>query len=309
MPKTPKHRRQQTRFDPNRGSKPPEMVEMVDGAWVLKALGAVIGFALVCAYVTLCVLFSHAQWQLVLKPSRVVAATPASVNLAFTEVHFGVDASGQPQLDGWWIAGDASSDPAVLMLHGGDGTMADALPQARSLHDAGLNVLVFDYRGYGRSGGQHPVEASMESDAESALSYLTARGVPAASILVYGAGAGGALAVRLGAGHPQIAGVILESPNGDFKTKVAHDPRAGLVPFRLLFNQDFPLAEPLRTLTVPKLLISYTRGAAPGEFQTAADPKTTVELPGRDEAALHQALTRFLSAYVAHPPGLLTPQQ
>lgn len=308
MPKNPKPRRQQARFDPNRGSKPPEMVDLVDGAWILKALAGVIGLAVLCAYTTLCVLFYNTQWQLVLHPTQNVLATPASLSLPFTEVRFGVDATGQPQLIGWWIPSDEPSDPTVLLLHSGDGNRADTLFQARTLHNARLNVLVFDYRGYGRTGGQHPVERSMEADAETALNYLTtARGIPLAGTVIYGTGAGGAVATKLCAGHPQIAGLILESPTGDFKTQAAHDPRSGMVPFRLLFNQDFPLAGPLKTLSTPKLLISYTRGAPPAEFQSAADPKTTVELPGRDEAGLHQALTRFLSAYIAHPPETLTP--
>jgi pimeloyl-ACP methyl ester carboxylesterase len=244
----------------------------------------------------------------VLKPSRTLSATPASVKLAYTEVHFGVDATGERQLDGWFLPGDAPSDPMVLLLHSGDGSMADALPQALTLHNARLNILLFDYRGYGHSAGQHPTESTMEADAETALKYLTAtRAIPPKSILIYGTGAGGALAVKLCANHPETAALILESPTGDFKAQAAQDPRARIVPFRLLFNQNFPLAAPLQTLTTPKLLLSYTSGAAPAEFQNAADPKTTVELPRRDDAMLQQTLTRFLSAYVAHPATTLTP--
>jgi pimeloyl-ACP methyl ester carboxylesterase len=308
MPSKPKPRRQQSRLDPNRGGNPPEMVDLVDAGWILKALAAALGAALAFAYITLCVLFSHAQWQLVLKPVRTLPATPASINLAYTEVHFGVDATGQPQLDGWLLPSDDPSDPTVLLLHSGDGSMADALPQALSLHNARLSVLLFDYRGYGHSGGQHPTESTMEADADTALKYLSnTRGIPATSVVVYGTGAGGALAVKLCASHPQTAALILESPRGDFKPQAAHDPRASIVPFGLLFNQDFPLAGPLETLTTPKLLISYTRGPAPENFLHAADPKTTVELPNHDDAALHTSLIRFLSAYVAHPPATLSP--
>jgi pimeloyl-ACP methyl ester carboxylesterase len=312
MPSKPKPRRQQARLDPHRGSNPPEMIDLVDPGWILKALAAVLGLALILGYGTLCILFSHAQWQLVLNPSRTVSVTPASIHLPYTEVHFGVDATGEPQLDGWFLpsqdAPSAPSDPTVLLLHSGDGSMADALPQALTLHNARLNVLLFDYRGYGRSGGQHPIQATMQADADTALKYLTTtRGISTASILVYGTGAGGALAVKLCSIHPEIPALILESPTGDFKTQAAHDPRARLVPVRLLFNQDFPLAAPLQSLTTPKLLISYTTGAAPADFQHAADPKTTVELPRRNDTPLQQAITRFLSAYVAHPAPTLKP--
>jgi uncharacterized protein len=304
-------KRRQPCFDPNRGSKPPEMIDLVDAAWIVKALAAVFALALVCAYVTLCILYSRTQWQLVLHPSRTFTATPASLSLPFSEVHFGVDASGQPQLDGWFVPSDNSSDPTVLLLHSGDGSIADALPQAQTLHKVHLNVLLFDYRGYGRSGGQHPTEATMEADAESALTYLvTTRTISMASILAYGNGVGAPLAVKLCVDHPQIGALILEAPLGDFKTQVEHDPRSRLVPVALLFDQNFPLALPLHTLATPKLLLFYSAAVAahpPAIFQYAADPKMTVELPTSRTPSILESLTRFVTAYVARPPSTLIP--
>jgi pimeloyl-ACP methyl ester carboxylesterase len=304
----PKLRRQQPRLDPNRGNRPPEMVEMVEPAWILMALGGMFGFAILCVYATLCVMFSRGQWQFVLHPSRTVAATPESVGLKFDAIRFGVDASGEPQLDGWWIPSGIISDPTVILLHSGDGSMADALPQARALHDASLNVLLFDYRGFGQSGGQHPTQSMMQDDAESALNYLiSTRHAHPGGVVVYGTGVGASLAVRLCASHAQLPALILESADGDFGSRVRADVRARFVPVRLLFHDSFPLADPLHRLATPKLLISYTKGLPPTELERAADPKTTVELPPGDNAALHHALTRFLGTYIAQPPPTLTP--
>jgi pimeloyl-ACP methyl ester carboxylesterase len=304
----PRQRRQQPRFDPNRGSSPPEMIDLVDAGWILKALGGMLALALVCAYITLCILYAHNQWQLVLKPSRTVSATPASLNLPFTEVHFGVTASSQPQLDGWWIPSAAASDPTALILHSGDGTMADALPQALTLHQAGLNVLLFDYRGFGRSDGQHPTQSFMQQDAESALAFLEShRTMPSGSILIFGSGVGASLAVKLCADHSNIPALILESPDGDFASRARADSRSSLVPASLLFNQLFPLADPLHTLATPKLLISFTKESPPTVLERAADPKTTLELPARDDAALHKSLMRFLGTYLTRPAPELLP--
>ena len=100
------------------------MIPLVEVSWILKALAVVVLVALLCAYITMCVLFSHGQWQLVLHPSRTVAATPASLNLPFTEVHFGVDETGIPQLTGWWIPADSSAtgttNNTALILHAAD---------------------------------------------------------------------------------------------------------------------------------------------------------------------------------------------
>jgi hypothetical protein len=292
------------------------MIDLVEVRWILTALAAVFAVALLCAYTTICVLFSHSQWQLVLHPQRTVAATPSSLGLNFTEVHFGADATGQPQLDGWFIPSDnptsaqsPTNAPTALLLHSGDGSMADALPQATALHNVHLNVLLFDYRGFGHSSGQHPTEASMQADAETALTYLTStRSIPISSIVLYGNGVGGSLAVRLSAEHPALPALILQSPDGDFETRVRQDVRSRLVPVSLLFDQNFPLADPLHKLTTPKLLISTTNGPAPLELQRAADPKTTVELQPTDTTALHQSLTSFLSANLQRPPTPLLSQ-
>jgi uncharacterized protein len=163
--------------------------EDVDPRWLLKAGAIVFALALLCALAVLWVAFYYTQWQYVLAPSRTVATTPSALGLAFTEVHFGVDATGQPQLDGWWIPADTPTSLTVLMLHGGTGSMSDALPQARTLHNANLNVLLFDYRGFGRSGGAHPTQALMQADAESALNYLRdTRHIDLSRVVVYGNG-------------------------------------------------------------------------------------------------------------------------
>jgi len=57
MPSTPKPVRTQARFDPNRGNRPPEVIELVDPSWILKALGLMLLLGLLCALAT--ILFFH----------------------------------------------------------------------------------------------------------------------------------------------------------------------------------------------------------------------------------------------------------
>lgn len=285
----------------------PNTPARVDPRWLLQAAAAVVAVGLLCAYLTLCGLFYVQQWQLVLHPSRSVARTPASEGLAFQSVRFGNDAFGQPQLSGWWIPGDEARDPTVLLLHGEDGSMADALPAARALHNARLNVLLFDYRGYGQSGGKHPTEKRMRGDAESALDYLTQnRHLSPANLVIFGDHLGASLAVALCAKHPQISALILLSADGDTATRVLREERTRLVPMALLFHERFSLADALHRLGTPKLLVSYTEGPPPEEARRAADPKMTAELPRNVQPAeLTAIVVRFLSTYVASPPGEL----
>ncbi len=300
-------------FPPRSNLQPPNSqysgeFELVDPSFILKSLGGILAVALILAYITLCVVFARSQWQLVLHPSRDVAKLPDSYGLNYVEVHFGVDASGEPQLDGWWLPSDNPTDPTVLLLHDGTGSMSDALPLARMLHDASLNVLVFDYRGFGHSSGQHPEQKLMQADAETAYNYLaTTRGIPQASIAVLGDRGAAALAVALCAQHPQIPAMILRDADGDFEPRVAQDVRAHFVPVKLLFHEDFALSAPLHALATPKLLISTDSSSVPANVRDAAEPKMTVEVPKSDTNALEAAITRFVANYVAKTPEKLSP--
>jgi len=281
--------------------------ETVDPRWLLKAGAAVFAVALLCALGLFWAVFYYTQWQYVLAPSRTVTASPTSIGLAFTEVHFGVDTTGQPQLDGWWIPADTPASPTVLLLHSGDGSMSDVLPQVRLFHDTNLNVLLFDYRGFGRSGGAHPTQALMQADGQSALAFLRdTRHIDPGHILVYGNGLGASLAVSLCASHPEISAVILESPLGDTETQVAHDPRTRLVPVRLLFHEQFPLATPLRTLATPKLLITTEESSGQEKLHQAADPKMIITFGVVKYEDLHNDISRFLDSYVPASPPMLT---
>jgi pimeloyl-ACP methyl ester carboxylesterase len=283
---------------PARPPAPTPVIEVVDPRWILKAGAGVIGVAFLCAYTVICVLFYHSQGQLVLHPARTVGAAPT---LPYTEVHFGVDATGQPQLDGWWIPSDNPTDPTILMLHSGEGDIANAIPEAATLHEANLNVLLFDYRGFGHSNGLNPSNATMQADAESALAYLTGfRNLAPKSILVYGTGLGASLAVRLCADHPNLAALILESPNGDLEAQVRADQRSHIIPMHLLFHEQFPLAAPLSTLKTPKLLITTDQSPNQDILRNAADPKMLVTLGLMKTDDLHPYLRRFLDTYPTH---------
>ncbi len=281
--------------------------ETVDPRWILKALGAVFALGLFCSYLTLCIFFYVGQWEFVLHPSRVVSQTPASEHLSFEAVRFGNDVSGQPQLAGWWMPSDTPADPTILLLHGATGSMSDALPTAKALHDARLNVLVFDYRGYGQSGGRHPSQSMMEDDASQALRYLTTvRGISVTQIVLFGQGLGASLATHLCSNQAQVPGLVMVDADGDTASRVEADQRSRIVPVGMLFHERFPLADPLHTLRTPKLLISFTRASAPVYAQRAADPKITVELaPGAGLTAIALPVRRFLDTYVSSPAPTL----
>jgi pimeloyl-ACP methyl ester carboxylesterase len=282
---------------------PPDVVSPV---WLIKGIALTIIAALLCGYLTLCLLFYQGQWQLVLHPTR-TSASPASIaGTPYELTHFGPDESATPQLTGWWIPATPGSRYApitILFLPDGNGSLANSIPILASLHNLGLNVFAFDYRGYGQSAPARPSQQSMTQDADSAWQYLTAtRAISAQRIVPYGTGAGTSLATRLATNHNTIPALILDTPRADLLDVAIRDPRARLLPVRLLFHERFPLAEPLSTLRTPKLLISRT--TAPDQtFLHASDPRYTVELASPSPLLYNQSLTRFLDQYVAAQPA------
>jgi pimeloyl-ACP methyl ester carboxylesterase len=292
---------------PKRRPQPTPQPEKVDPIWLLKAIAATIGVAIICGYLALCLLFYQGQWQLVLHPAR-TASAPASIDGApYQLLHLGPGDSATPQLVGWWIpaAADARyANTTLLFLPPGDGSLANSIPTLATLHHLGINVFAFDYRGYGQSADTHPDQQKMSQDAESGWTYLTAsRHILANQIIPYGTGAGASLAASLAISHPAIPALILDSPHTDLLDTVRRDPRSSLLPTSLLFHEDFPLSIPLQTLHTPKLLLSKSAGQLPAAYRTAADPKITVEFTTPTEALYIQAITRFLDQYAQYTPA------
>jgi len=276
--------------------------EVVSPLWLVKAIAATIIAALFCGYLTLCLLFYQGQWQLVLHPTRTSAAPASIAGIPYELTHFGPDDSAIPQLTGWWIPSSPNAlyaQSTILFLPGANGSLADSIPILASLHNLGLNVFAFDYRGYGQSAATRPSQQNMTHDADSAWHYLTnSRAIPAQRIIPYGTGVGASIASQLAINHTTIPALILDAPQADLLPLAQHDPRARLLPVRLLFHEQFPLATPLSILKTPKLLVSRTSSPNPS-FRTAADPKLTVELPSPSDSLYAQSLTRFLDQYVA----------
>jgi pimeloyl-ACP methyl ester carboxylesterase len=281
-------------------SAPPEVVNPL---WLVKAIVVTIVAALFCGYLTFCLLFYQGQWQLVLHPTRTSTAPTSIAGIPYQLIRFGPDESATPQLIGWWIPSTPDARYAhttILFLPGGDGSLADSIPTLAALHNIGLNVFAFDYRGYGQSSSTHPSQQNMIHDADSAWQYLTnSRAIPEQQIVPYGTGIGASLATQLAASHTAIPALILDAPHADLLEAAQGDPRSRLIPLGLLFHEHFPLIAPLSTLKTPKLLLSRSTSSDPA-FHTAADPRLTVELPTPSDPLYSQSLTRFLDQYL--PP-------
>ncbi|AXC14249.1 hypothetical protein ACPOL_4987 [Acidisarcina polymorpha] len=225
---------------------------LVSGRWLLYALLAVVGFAAISAYLTLCLLFYQGQWQVVFHPSRAVATTPASLGLRYDDVRFDYTGTGIAQLNGWWIPAEANAllaDRTILFFHDGSGSLANVGEQLKTLHSLGANIFAFDYRGFGNSVNDHPSESRVYEDADAAWNYLTdIRHLDPKSIVLYGSGLGATIAVEAAVRHRESPALVLENPAPPALSLIEADSRTHLLPIQWLFRDRFEIMPKLQQL-------------------------------------------------------------
>ena len=100
-------------------------------------------------------------------------------------------ASDGIRLEGWWWPAEQRSE-AILLLHGAGTDRLEMLPRATWLHEEGYAVLLFDFRGCGRSGGRGGAGFTERLDVSAALAFLRER---ADRVVLVGKGMGAAAAV------------------------------------------------------------------------------------------------------------------
>src|SRR3546814_7307984 len=69
-------------------------------------------------------------------------------------------------IHGWWWPAERKNAPAILYLHGVRWNLTGQLFRIRQLRALGFSVLAIDYRGFGKSQGDLPSEASVYEDAK-----------------------------------------------------------------------------------------------------------------------------------------------
>jgi pimeloyl-ACP methyl ester carboxylesterase len=113
-------------------------------------------------------------------------------------------------LSGWWIPGSSPVIGTVIVCCGQNGSMDKDIPQAKPLHEAGFNVLMFDFRGHGRSQGEIVTMGAFEqADLFGALDYVSQeRGIERVGVLGLSMGAGVALMVA--AQDARIAALVVD---------------------------------------------------------------------------------------------------
>jgi hypothetical protein len=140
-------------------------------------------------------------------PEKKIEATPDKINLKFDEI--GLETADKVKLSAWWTPND-NARATLIFSHGNGGNIGNRLDKLKIFHDLGLNVLLYDYRGYGKSEGR-PSENGLYADAQSAYDFaVNDKKIPADQIISYGESLGGSVAAHLAANN-KVKAVILDS--------------------------------------------------------------------------------------------------
>ncbi len=218
--------------------------------------------------------------SLIYQPSREHDASARALGLAHESV--ALTAEDGVRLDALFLPAKASR-VTVLFSHGNAGNLSHRLDRVIFLQARlAADVLLFDYRGYGRSEGS-PDEEGTYRDGRAAYRWLTeVRKIPAGRVVLFGESLGSAVAVDLAVSLPCRA-LVLEAPF----TSVPDMARV-LLPFfpRSFVRTQYDNLAKVRNLRVPLLVLHGERDEvvpfAQGRrvFEAAPAPKRFYAIPG-----------------------------
>jgi hypothetical protein len=220
-------------------------------------------------------------------PGRDIGLTPEAIGLAYQDITLGT--TDGERLHGWFVP-HPSARATLLFAHGNAGNISHRLESIRLFHELGLAVLIFDYRGYGRSSGT-TTEQGTYRDADAAWRYLVdERGISPEAIVLFGRSLGAAVIADLAA-RTRPGAVILESAFTSVPDMAAR--LYPWLPVRWLASYRYDNAEKVRKFTAPVMVI-HSRddeiipfGQGEQLFAAANEPKQFLELDGGHNDGFH----------------------
>ncbi len=213
-------------------------------------------------------------------PSRELMLTPDRYGLEYEELQ--LKTGDGLTLHGWFIP-TRNPRATLLFCHGNAGNISHRMESIAIFHQLGLNVLIFDYRGYGQSEGK-PSEQGTYLDAEAAWDYLTQqKNIPPNQIILFGRSLGAAIASRL-ASTRQPLGLIVESAFSSVPDMAAH--YYPYLPVRLISRFRYDTQQHVENISSPILvihspddeIIPYSNGQQ--LFAAAGEPKQFLSIHG-----------------------------
>ena len=202
------------------------------------------------------------------------------------------------------------ADLTVMAFHGNGEVIADWDDLAPSFHALGASLVVYDYRGYGRSEGTPTLRQTLED----AVRLVRATVTPPHTRVVYGRSLGALSAIEIAARKPaMVDAVVLESGGSSLETLLRRRGMEGEIS-----EEDRAAFDPLPRLAKVKLPALVLHGAkdriiSPEEARVAWEALASeqkkfalVQDAGHEDMLLRegtwQALSRFVASLAVRKP-------
>ncbi|MGW2664723.1 alpha/beta hydrolase [Nocardia tengchongensis] len=220
---------------------------------------------------------------------RGIAATPDMYGFAYEDLY--LRTSDGETVNAWFVRAAGEPLGHILFAHGNGGNIGDRSPMLAMLAAAGFDVMVFDYRGYGRSTGR-PGEGGTYRDVRVARDALLAQtGVDAGRMVYLGKSLGGGVMLELANALPPAALLLMSTFTS------MRDAATAVYPFlpKVFVPNAYPSLKRIKNLSCPVLimhgdadeLLPVRMGRE--LFAAAPEPKELVIYPG----GLHNDLIGF----------------
>ncbi len=253
--------------------------------------------------------------RLFFDPSRKIVYDPQVQKYSPTDIFF--TSPDGLTLHGWYFRAREEKG-TILICHGNVENISTHAKLDLWLIDAGYNLFIFDYRGYGKSEGTPDVKG-VHRDAEAALETLL-NTLPRAQkdgIIVFGKSLGGAIAVFTVANSPykdRVKALILDSPFSSYRG-IAREKVADSIigwpfqyPLSWLVNDDYSPEKYIKNVSpIPVMIIHGKEDSiVPTHhgrilYETALPPKEFREIPfpGHVLAQADEATRKTLLTYLS----------
>jgi uncharacterized protein len=240
-------------------------------------------------------------------PTHDVPATPKDWGLAYDDVDF--KSADGTNLNGWFLnANDNEVKGTIVFSHGNAGSIGHHLWLVTWLVKEGYNVFMYDYRGFGKSGGVVNREG-MVQDVSAAFDYVVKRpDVDKDKLVSYGHSLGGAKSVTALA-RKNLDGLRAIIIDGTFSSYQAMARVIGGELGASLITDELSPRESVDKITETPLLVIHgdkdqVVPLAQGKelFKLANEPKTFFEVKGgthgdslsRDDGAYRKRMLKWL---------------
>lgn len=242
--------------------------------------------AIIGGYLLILCLMYIFQRYLIFLPSSDLMITPDQAGLQAQDLW--MDTEDGERLHGW-IFPKEEAEYIIILSHGNAGNISGRIDIAKFLNELGLAVILYDYRGYGKSSGK-PSEEGMYLDVEAVANFVkTEIGYSEKQMIMYGRSLGGAVA-SFAATRFNVGGLVLDSTFRNLKLMVKD-----LYPFvpASLARYEFSTESYLKQVSVPVMIMHSPKDEiadiSQGKYlyDLAEKPKKFVELRGGHNENFH----------------------